>query len=350
MKITRESYEAYFLDYLEGNLDENMVDNFLEFLKQNPDLKDELSVMENTPLEPESIFFNKKENLYKNKYDTETEFNQAAIALVEGYISASEKAEFDAYLLKHPEKKKEVQRFQQTKLRPDKTVVFAHKNKLYRRSLGKTIFLWSSRVAAVLVLALAVYFYIGQSGENIIDKNQSAMVENQEGGKTPAIAEAENIEPIKEIKTIPADLKNEIKPKATPTLHEPVQENTGYESIAEIRTPVETPPKLNSRPVALSVATNQPEVTLATMTITLPENYHVVKEERFLADAVKEKTRLDNFSFNKIKMAGLNLVSSISKDNFDYETNDEGKITELRYDSRLLAFSIPTNNEPVVGE
>ena len=45
MKINRNNYEAFFIDYLEGNLDEKMVDDFIEFLQQNPDLKEELSVM-----------------------------------------------------------------------------------------------------------------------------------------------------------------------------------------------------------------------------------------------------------------------------------------------------------------
>lgn len=355
MKITRDNYESYFLDYLEGNLDENLVDEFLEFLQQNPDLKEELSFMNTAPLEPDATFFNNKEKLYKEKFDSEKEFNRAAIALVEGDLSDTEKEEFDAYLLKHPEKQEEVQLFQQTKLQPDKTVVFAYKNKLYRRTPGRTIFMWSSRVAAVLVVALAIFALFNQTDFNIPEK-RVAVVENPEGSEVPAKkgsnssgAEIDDIQPIEEIKAIPAGLKNEVKRKATPTLHEPVQDNTDYENIAEIRTPVEIPSKLNSRDAALQ-ARQQPEVTLAAMTITLPDNYQVIEEERFLADVVKEKTGLDNFSLNKIKLVGLNLISSISKDNFDYKTNEEGKVTELNYDSRLLAFSIPINNEAFVGE
>jgi hypothetical protein len=108
MKITRNNYETYFLDYLEGNLDENLVDGFLEFLQKNPDLKEELSMMDTASIEPDSAVFTNKEKLYKEKYDAEDLFNQAAIALIEGDISESEKAEFDAYLLKNPEKQKDV--------------------------------------------------------------------------------------------------------------------------------------------------------------------------------------------------------------------------------------------------
>ena len=77
----------------------------------------------------------------------------------------------------------------------------------------------------------------------------------------------------------------------------------------------------------------------------MPKFRHNISEERFIADVVKEKTGLDNLSLNKITKAGLNLVSSISKDKFNYETNKNGKITEVNFDTRLLAFSIPTKNE-----
>ena len=107
MKINRNNYEAFFIDYLEGNLDERLVDDFIEFLQQNPDLKEELSLFEPISIGHEEITFNKKELLFKEKYDAENVFNQAAVASVEGDISAMEKIEFENYLSAHPEKQKE---------------------------------------------------------------------------------------------------------------------------------------------------------------------------------------------------------------------------------------------------
>ena len=39
--INRDNYEAYLLDYLEGNLEESAVNEFIEFLKQNPRLQED---------------------------------------------------------------------------------------------------------------------------------------------------------------------------------------------------------------------------------------------------------------------------------------------------------------------
>ncbi|HSH19412.1 MAG TPA: hypothetical protein VLA03_03115, partial [Draconibacterium sp.] len=183
MKITRNNYEAFFIDYLEGNLDNKMVDDFIEFLQQNPDLKEELSLFENVSIEQEKITFNKKELLLKEKYDSEKEFNNTAIAELEGDISSSEKAEFEKYLLAHPEKQKEANLFKLTKLHPDQSVTFSKKHKLYHRTAGKTIFLWSLRVAAVIIVALSVYNFIDNSSDQIITENKFAAITEKEPEK-----------------------------------------------------------------------------------------------------------------------------------------------------------------------
>ena len=116
MKITRQNYEAYFIDYLEGNLDEQLVDVFIDFLQQNPDLKEELELFSAVTAVPESLTFNKKKTLYHEKYDLESEFNEAAVARLEGDLSAQEMLDFDAYVLSHPEKQEDIDLFDKTQV------------------------------------------------------------------------------------------------------------------------------------------------------------------------------------------------------------------------------------------
>ncbi|MEZ4798842.1 MAG: hypothetical protein R2809_03495 [Flavobacteriales bacterium] len=65
MMITRENYEAYFLDYLEGNLDESLLPQFHRFLDENPDLKVELEMVSDFQLPAPTLTFNRKLMLYK---------------------------------------------------------------------------------------------------------------------------------------------------------------------------------------------------------------------------------------------------------------------------------------------
>jgi hypothetical protein len=350
MKITRDNYEVYFLDYLEGNLDENMVDDFIDFLRQNPDLKAELEMADAVKVELENISFEGKGKLYKQNYDQETEFNHAAVARLEGDLHENEKTEFEHYLSTHPEKQKEAALFEKTRLKADESVVFRKKRSLYHYSAGKTILLWSTRIAAILVLAILVYRVTDNiSTQNILPENQVAVTEKKtkpEPAETPVVPEKaeKKEEPVTLGKTVAEPLKK-ASPKAEPvkSLRENTKGRMEHEKIAEVRVPVEIPEKLSGMNASLAI--QKPELALAQMNITLPETPVENYEERLLADMVKEKTGLGNLSLNKVAKAGLNLVSTVSGEKFSFDTNNNGEITELNYDSRLLAFSIPTKNE-----
>ncbi|GAA5219466.1 hypothetical protein GCM10025777_00960 [Membranihabitans marinus] len=66
MKITRDNYEIYALDYLEGQLDPEIHQEFLSFLASNKDISDELEgfTMVTLPVE-EDIVYGDKDLLYK---------------------------------------------------------------------------------------------------------------------------------------------------------------------------------------------------------------------------------------------------------------------------------------------
>jgi len=357
MKINRNNYESFFIDYLEGNLDVKLVDDFIEFIQQNPDLKKELSLFETVSIGQQEITFNKKELLFKEKYDAENEFNQAAIAGLEGDISASEKTEFENYLSVHPEKQKEAELFRLTKLQPDQSIVFGRKNKLYRRSAGRTVILWISRAAAVIIVALSVYVFIDKSLNKIIPENQNASIENSIDNK--------EINP--EAKEIPA--KNEIKEEQVPLIElaskqvvkkaqsqpEPIKNLVENEvgmpkdnDLALARISTEIPAELEG--MSASVIAFVPKTDLVPVKIKVPEATETNYDERLLVDVVKEKTGIGKLTFSKISKAGLSLVANLSKEKFNYETDKEGKVTEVSFDSRLLAFSIPTKTEVKTGE
>ncbi len=347
MEINKNNYEAYFIDYLEGNLNENIVNDFIEFLYQNPDLKEELSLLETISVEPENISFNKKENLFKQKLDSEKEFDKAAIASLEGDFSESDKLEFENYIAEHDEKKKDVILFGKTKLQPDETIVFSKKKKLYRYSIQRNVFVWVGRIAAILVIAFAFFTLIDKSTNELVPENIVVKTEDKKVKKaaTPKLKKVPvEIKKKDQAKIKKSTTKPEIKKSAPKQKHKSLREDTQgrmkHEDIAMNRTQVKVPAEMNA--IAASLNIEQPKAKMETMYITIPPSSADYYEERLLVDVVKEKTGIDKFQFNKITKAGLNLVSNISKDKFRYKTNSEGKITEYKYESRLLAFSIPT--------
>ena len=111
MKITRDNYEPFFLDYLEGNLDENMIDQFLDFLEKNPDLKEELHLFEHVNLPEEHIDFSGKESLYKSAAEEKLMLEDKIIVYLEGDMEQEDRKLFEIYLSGHPELQKEYNLF-----------------------------------------------------------------------------------------------------------------------------------------------------------------------------------------------------------------------------------------------
>lgn len=342
MEINRNNYEAYFIDYLEGNLDERLVNAFIEFIKLNPDLKEELDLFESLSATPETISFEQKEKLYKEKYDSQKEFDNAAIAKLEGDISKDEEYKFNLYLTEHPEKKKEATLFSHTKLVSDTSITFDKKGKLYRQSNRKVFLLWSGRVAAVLILAFAIFALLNKTSNEIPLENKIAKVEKNKvkpitpsaTEKAPVKEDTKKSEPVKKKKIDPKPAVKKAVPekKNNKSIRETTKGRLEHEAIAAVRVPIEVPEKLQNITASLDV--HVPKARMATMYISYPnENY---ADEWLLADQVKEK-----LSLSKITKAGLNLVTSISNERFTYETREDGKVTEYKYDSRLLAFSLP---------
>ena len=349
MEINKNNYEAYFIDYLEGNLNENIVDDFIEFLQQNPELKEELSFFETVSIEPENISFNKKENLFKQKLDSEREFDKAAIANLEGDISESDKLEFESYIAEHTEKKRDVILLGKTKLQPDETIVFNKKKKLYRHSKQKVFLMWTARIAAILIIAFAFFTLIDKPANELVSKNEIVKpVDKKE--KKIASPKSKQI-PVETKKKDPVKIKKSavkpvIKQTAPKQKHKSLREDTQgrmkHEDVAINRIQIEIPAEMNAITASLNI--KQPKAIMGIMYISIPTGSADYYEERLLVDVVKEKTGIDKFQFNKITKAGLNLVSNISKKKFKYETSEDGKITEYKYESRLLAFSIPSKN------
>jgi hypothetical protein len=244
---------------------------------------------------------------------------------------------------------KEVALLKSTKLRADESIVFSKKKKLYRHSFQKSILIWSGRVAAILVLAFAFFTLVNKPSENLIPQEQVAVLEDK---IKKSIDPEEKVIPVEEKKKEPEKNKNltpkpiikEVKPQAKPrkSLRESTKGRLSHEDLTLLRTPLTIPTKMQGITASLNI---QPiKANFATIYISAPESVSDYPEERLLADVLKEKTGLNKFRFNTITKAGLKLVSNISKEKFQFETNEEGKVTEYNYDSRLLAFSIPSKN------
>jgi hypothetical protein len=128
MNINKHNYEAFFLDYHEGNLSPQQVAELLLFVEQHPGLKEEFENFENITLEDISSFsFEDKASLKKEiVVSNKDEF---FIRSVENDLSAVEEKLLVSFLQHNPQYLPELELYKKTKLKAD-TIVFPGKENL----------------------------------------------------------------------------------------------------------------------------------------------------------------------------------------------------------------------------
>lgn len=344
MKITRDNYESFFLDYLEGGLDESLIDQFLDFLEQNPDLKEELQLFENIRLPEQPVSFAGKKQLYKSPADEKEAFELKAIAWMEGDLKEEERRGFEAYLAQHPELKKEAALMQSTRLTADTGIRYPDKHQLYKTTGIVVMMKWLARAAAVLVLLWGISTFL-ESEKQALSPTQPKEVaevkvpsEASPTQQTPAASTHTKADPAEGM----AGLKKE-----------PVRDQDQRAAADHRAKPLESAPAPVSRevlpieeiqPLMASLEVEPTETELAVSRAVNSEKINgpanVMTLDEYLASRAKKATNEGLLSAHRLLRVGLKVASELSGDRIGYEVK-KGKVTTVDFESKLLAFSIP---------
>ncbi len=167
MKIDLHNYEAFFLDYKEGNLSAAQEKELFVFLEIHPELKAELDSFEEFVLEPEMLFENKS-SLKKEDFSDE-----ALIAYTEGVADAKSKRQIEEIASQNTDLKKELALYSNAVLVADAEIKFPNKSKLKRG--GVIIYLQSNpvyfRMAAAILLLVGLFFLVAKVNQNADAEN-----------------------------------------------------------------------------------------------------------------------------------------------------------------------------------
>lgn len=161
MNINRNNYEEYFILYMDNEMSNEDRRQVELFVKENPDLQEELNLLMQTQLVPDSSYvFAGKEQLLKTPgaiaIDT-TNYEEWLLSYTDNELTAEQKNGVEKFITTHPAAKAELEFLQKTKLHPDSAIVFANKEILYRKEEKvKVIGIRWRRIAAAAALLLAV--------------------------------------------------------------------------------------------------------------------------------------------------------------------------------------------------
>ncbi|HAQ19357.1 MAG TPA: hypothetical protein DCR40_09030 [Prolixibacteraceae bacterium] len=345
MNITRDNYEPFFLDYLEGNLQENMIDQFLDFLENNPDLKKELHLFEYIRLPEEHINFSGKEQLYKSSAETKAQFENQTIAYLEGDMEYEDRKSFETYLSQHPELQKEYDLFSKTRLKPDIGIIYQGKNKLYKKSGSVILMNWVTRAAAVLVLLWGINSVIQMgnqpgtqnSGPVIAEVNEKPVEPVKKNDSDNKVVKTDAPEKLKTTKVSKSEKTKSLREQTKGRMEEtrPADSNPVERDLTA---PAPVSPilaQLDRAPLEAGLA-----VSGSVNVEKINDRRNIMTIEEFLASRAKKVGNEGLLSAQRIARVGLGFASELSGDRIGYSVKD-GKISSLGFESKLLAFSIP---------
>lgn len=164
--INRNNYESYFLLYVDRELSSEENEAVERFVAENPDLAEELTLLQNTLLQPkETLVFKGKEVLLKKEGQdiSLNNYEEWFLLYTDNELSDEHKTQVELFVLQHPTLQREFEWLQQTRL-PEEKSVFSNKEILYRKETsGKSpVFYmrWMRYAAAAAVIGVMATVWI----------------------------------------------------------------------------------------------------------------------------------------------------------------------------------------------
>lgn len=176
-RISIFNYEAFYLDFLEGNLSKEDTALLREFLEANPDLK----------MEDESLFeieareivldSSSKEQLKQPSLEDDITTENVSFFMIsdaEGLLNGLKSKELELFIGHDKTLTREKELYAKVYFKPDESVVFGDKDSLKRKS---TIVLWPYISAAAAACVIAFFLvWSSQNNEGISKSRQTPVV------------------------------------------------------------------------------------------------------------------------------------------------------------------------------
>ncbi len=178
MKINRHNYETFFLMYADNELSASEKATVEQFVKQNHDLEEELSLIMDTILPAEALSFEGKESLFKTAIDESLQ--ERLLLRIDNELSAEEIAAVEKIINADKVVAAEWNILQATKLDAAEKIVFENKSVLYRREKDNVVVMRFVKYAVAAGL-VGMGFYLGIS----LMENKKSIIPTEVAVKKP---------------------------------------------------------------------------------------------------------------------------------------------------------------------
>jgi hypothetical protein len=335
MKITRDNYEIWFLDYAEGRLTQKERDEVRLFMIQHPDLADELESFGPTLVSDIHLAFPDKEGLKKVGYHDPEIFESTAIAAMEGDLTPEELISFEKWVSDKPEHQAFINQLKSTRLLPDPEIGFPGKNKLKKKTTVIALRTWVA-AAAVILLGLLLFSPKTQKPETspilTAENPASQPIVNK---PVPVVVPA--ITPSRSARKRSIATNQLQKASGKSAVNQPAPEIREIDPVAMMTAKTVTVSSYEPAFCDLMPVSNNFQTYTASNEIPVSE---------FLKEKLQELKADDPKGFltrEEVTVAGLRLFSRLPGNHLTGRKGRNGKLTSISFNTQLLAFSIPVN-------
>lgn len=331
MKITRENYEIWFLDYMEGRLNRQEREEVRTFMGQYPDLEEEVANFVQPISSNKELLFPGKEKLKKDKFEDPEIFENAVIASLEGDLNEHENSSLNNWLNKNPEKRLIVRQFENTRVKPDFNFVFPGKEGLKKKSSLRIIWMRVAACAAVLLMLFFLFYPQKQIHVPVV----ATVIEK---AVTPPATKVAAAAPAISGSTKPTAVKHRAA-KVTG-----IREKTLYADEKRSYVPLEM---LRTRSVSIKTVEQDfyDLVPIRDFRIQYAANDEMPLS-KYLDEKIHELRAGGNAGFftrEGMAVLGLRLFSWVPGRKLTGRKGDDGRLKSISFNTQMLAFSIPVN-------
>jgi len=333
------------MDYLDGRLDEGMVDQLLDFLEGHPDLQGELSGVAGCKLVAVAEECPSKSGLLKSADDIPgiPTDDRLCIARMENDLSPESAEAFDNRMQQEPGLHKKFDAYCETRLQPE-AISYPSKSELkHKTRILSPWILTAISSAAILVLVILLW---PRTGEN---KNEVAVTT-----VTPAVPKQQQAEvPVMHESATPVQLMAAVERKKVPAaaISDPQTADSSVRDFIPMNalTPMSSSfqisiPDPMKTPVLFASIYPQPYISALPDEeyLSLPQYALQIFREKVLGQdpMLVKKTR---FSVWEVAGAGVSRINEITgtemKLDRAYDTN--GQVMAVSFSSRLVDLEAP---------
>jgi hypothetical protein len=345
MTINRNNFEAYMLDYLEGNLDPLLTADLMAFLTENPAYEKYLPDYDSTISLSDTQHYAEKHLLKKGFSNlpgvTPGNFDEFCIAACEGFLDNRDMKRLSDFITQYPDKQHDLDLYRMIKLQPDTSVLFNGKSKL-KKSIALPIkprYLYYALGIAASLTLLVMLAVKKPAGTVYTETSPAKKGASENTIQSVPLASSDKAIPVKQVKpALNTKQSHQTIINSSPVAGEQ-SKSSGRESMflvtlepitASTITSIIEPPRITSPLFKTGYGLNQ-SVSANSETVKLPDSF----ANSFIGSLIN---KVDFWKTAKTAVQGFNYLTEAQL-SIDETLDENGKLTNLLIGMESYAIS-----------